>query len=480
MAQPLELRFLLKQIIPASPFASKTYLVGGCVRDRLLNQVVKDLDCVVEQPGGARQLAEYLHELNPKIISKPHELGAGYPIWQIVFKESFPFKGRVYDVGGCGLEIADTQKELFPDPQSRARITEYGTLMEDCKRRDFTCNMLYEDLTQGEIVDPSDCGVEDIKKGVLRGHPRVSLVKIFSDDPLRMLRLIRFRCRFGWKIDPKAMQALDVCRDRLKILSHERVRDELIKIIEDGKLYQALELLRETRILNVLFPEFLPMIGCEQDATYHSEGDVWVHTCLVVKNAPKTLTLQLAALLHDIGKPASRSLVGQRVKFIEHEKISTNMTTTFMTKWKFPQELTHQVARLVELHLRGGDVENWKGLKAARKLHRDAKDQLEDLLTLIEADSVSSYGLDGKPRGAHLPILRKTLADAVTIPIRKTPLLNGHDIMRFLGLSPGPRVKEIQDYLLELEDQYAEHAKALSREDAIEAIRQRFGNPLPS
>ena len=455
----------LGSVLRGHPLEKLVCFVGGCVRDRILQATaaLPDLDLVVESSGGAKALAEDLHRLRSDLFGNPHELGVGYPIWQVAFIGE-PFAGVV-------LQIADTQREMFPDPLTRQRISSFGSLAEDCARRDFSVNMLYQRVCDQQILDPSGIGLVDLKAGILRGYPGLSLDKAFSDDPLRMLRLIRFQCCFGWQIGTGVLDSVRRCAGRIQILSAERIRDEFIKIIHTGHLRRALELFAEGEILGPLFPELTPMIGCEQDHHYHSEGDVWVHTLAVIDAAPKNLELQLAALLHDIGKPATRSVVGDRVKFLGHEKISVQLGQEFLTRFKFERSLVQSVLKLVKLHLRGGDAMAWKSTKPARKLMRDVGAHLSQLLELIHADSRASLGPDGKPRLEHLAAIEKWLQLARLIPVAARPLLDGNTIMKALGVGPGPVVKKAQAWLTQIEDEYADLGKVLTVEDALRELK---------
>ncbi len=288
-------------------FAELVYIVGGAVRDYLLwGRTGPDLDIVVERSGGAEILAVALAHHWKDRASQPHALGQGYPIWQIILELPEEFRN---DVGAETLEIqiADTQSEMFPDPATRQRRARFGNLFEDCARRDFTVNMLYWSCEDARVVDPSGAGLTHLREGFLAAHPQVDATKMFRDDPLRMLRLLRFRSKLGFEVDPRLWPIFDAEFDRISILSAERVRDEILKLLPSGGLVGFLETLRERGHLKTLFPEFIPMIGCGQDRTYHSEGDVWTHTMMVISQAPRTPALQLAALLHDTGKPATRS-----------------------------------------------------------------------------------------------------------------------------------------------------------------------------
>jgi poly(A) polymerase len=405
-------------------------------------KVGPDLDLVVERSGGAETLARELARVFGDASSRPHALGQGYPIWQIVVTLPAELALRA-GFPSVEVQIADTQKEMFPDASTRQRVTRFGDIDEDCARRDFTVNMLYWDLRAAELVDPSGRGLADLELGRLAPHPRVDPAKIFSDDPLRMLRLLRFRTKLGFEVDEALWRAFDREFARVSILSPERVRDEILKCAPYG-LAAFFETLAARGVLDKIFPEFVPMLGCGQDKTYHSEGDVWVHTLLVMRNAPATPALQLAALLHDVGKPATREEAGERVKFLLHERVSTEIAREWLAKWRFARPLRERVLELVALHLRGGDVVNWKSLKPARKLLRDAGESLEELLQLIEADSRSSLGPDGVARVEHLPLLRQALQAALAVPEPKVPALSGKILMQHFGVAAGPEVKRLK------------------------------------
>jgi poly(A) polymerase len=462
-----------ERIHKASAINGRILLVGGSVRDHFVKihhahlsiPESLDLDLVVEAEGGAESLALALHRSAPDEFSVPHELGRGYPIWQLLWE--------VPRIGSVELQIADTQSEMFPDPNTRQRITRFGSLMEDCERRDFTVNMLYWDLQKRELLDPSGVGLEDLKRGWIRGHPRVSTRKIFRDDPLRMLRALRFHGRFGWPIAEETWSALREEFERVAILSPERVRDEILKMCEGGYFAEVLDLLQKESLLHHLIPEALPMVGCGQDTIYHSEGDVWVHTLMVMRAAPPNALLQLAAFLHDWGKPDTRAVREDgRVTFLNHEKFSTDRARAWLKKWRFPKELSEDVLTLVALHLRGGDVMAWKSLKPARKLLRDAGDQIENLLLLIEADSSASLGPDGKARLDHIPLLKKRIAEASSIASTPKSVVSGRRIMEEMGILEGPRIKVLKEQAQDLYEDALLKGQTLSESEIIELLKK--------
>jgi poly(A) polymerase len=456
----------LSRWLRESPFSPKTYFVGGCVRDELWGRPVKDLDLVVEEKDGAKNLSHYLHAKFPESVSTPHLLGAAYPIWQVV-------------IDGFDIQIADTHKESFPDSESRQRVVEFAPLEEDAARRDFTVNMLYRRVGDGELLDPSSAGLEDIQAKRLRCHPRAQAELIFRQDPLRILRLFRFAAILGARVDEELYQAAFRVRERLLLLSPERVRDEVLKAAAEGRLAEMLEALAQKEILATLFPEILAMASCEQDKIYHSEGDVWTHTLLVMKNSPPGALAQFAALLHDAGKPATRSVHGERVKFLGHELVSAAIARDFLKKWRFPLKLSAEIEKLILLHLRGGDVRLWKSLKPARKLLRDAGEALDALLDLIEADSKSSLDATGQARVDHLPVLRKALQDAaLDAPVNKRAILSGNEIMELLAIPSGPSIKILLEALLDAEDEAVAQREAWNKEIAAAWLKQRAASLL--
>lgn len=476
LSNPPELWNYLSEVLSKlSQIEGRVCLVGGSVRDFLKDgKVGADIDLVVEEQGGAEHLAQALRTHWNESSSDAHALGAGYPIWQLVVK--IPANLSL-GFDKIEIQIADTQKEMFPDPTTRQRITRFGNLNEDCARRDFTVNMLYYDLRSQEVLDPSNAGLHDLQARRLASHPKVDAQKIFADDPLRMLRLLRFRSSHSFEVDAGLWLAFDATFSRVGILSAERVRDEILKVIGSGGLADFMDEIRARGRLAEIFPEFAPMPGCGQDKTYHSEGDVWVHTLMVMRNAPRTPELQLAALLHDVGKPATREEKGERVSFILHERHSTGIAKDWLTKWRFGRDLRERVLTLVALHLRGGDVNTWKSMKPARKLIRDAGAALPELLDLIEADSRSSLGPDGKARTQHLPLLRARLDEASRLSQPARPALSGHVIMDYFSLGPGPRLREIKDLAEEVREDMIVAGENPTEEQILQKVAVLMKNP---
>lgn len=471
----------LKAFLPGTPYANKTHAVGGYVRDQYLRLLkndpkieAKDLDIVVDMKDGAEKLTHYIYEQleEKESVSQPRQLGKGYPIWQITFKEDIKYKGETYKTKGAVVEFADTMKESYPDPESRQRKTEPGTLKEDIERRDFTVNQMLKDLTTGEFEDLTGVSKEDIKKGVLRGHPNVPLDKMFNNDPLRMLRLFRFSIKYDWDIPMAVLRAVKRNAERITIVSSERIMGELEKIMKLGKLSRAIKLMSATGLLKHILPEVEALKGVKQREDYHSEGDVYRHTLMVLKNAPPGVENQIAALLHDVGKPATTKLIEDKITSKGHEDVGADMAEAIMKRLKFDNDATERVKKMVKNHMRAHSLGRASGPKAIRKFIRDVGDELIDaVLYLAEADEL------GKIPATHdIPDLRKRIDEIKkeTPKITKEPVLNGTEIMELLGIPTGPEVGRAKKILIELEDDYAEKGKTLTKDDARQELVKEF------
>ena len=434
------------------PFTGTVFSVGGYVRDSILGIQSKDLDIVVEMPDGAKRFTEALHNLFPAQTSRPLALGAGYPIYHLSFKGDIHYQGKVFKTKDAEVDFADSQYESFPDPNTRQRITTFGGIADDIRRRDFTCNMLMRNISTGLLVDLAS-SEGDIHRGILRGHPKVPLDKTFSDDPLRMIRLIRFQCKFGWHIPFSVLKAVKRNAPRIQIVSGERIYGELIKIISYGNLHRAIRLMDTTGLLPYVFPEVTALKGVH-GKDHHAEGDAYVHTLIVTQNAKPTLIDQMAALLHDIGKVQTRKQDGEKIRFHGHEPLSAEMTDVVLRRLKFDLDSITTIKKVISFHLRACNYTEWSG-KAVRKFIRDCGDELDSILNLMEADVLGCFKPDGKHHDNYVPILKEMIKKANEVPITKEPVLDGQEIMDILKISPGPLIGKYMKELRELDDEYA-------------------------
>lgn len=431
--------------IRGTRFQGDLFLVGGAVRDELLGLPQKnDFDLVTRQ--SAPELAELLWEKRVSDIAP-----VTYP----------RFGTAMVRVHGIAIELVTARRESYSE-ESRKPVVEPATYLEDAQRRDFTANTLMRDLESGELVDPLGVGKRDLEAKILRTP--LDPVATFHDDPLRMLRAVRFRWQLGFEPAPGLYEAIRETRERLFIVSYERIRDELLKILARPTAPQALQEILDLGLTDIIAPEFEAMAGVEQGHFHHL--DVWKHTLLVMENlwaigsrnsalgAPNaqsltpSLTLILAALFHDIGKPQTRMIDAEgRTRFFGHDDLGAEMTRRILRRWKLAERDIEPVALLVRHHMRLGNGTQFTKA-AARRLIRDLGDHVDDLLWLVEADASS---LAPGVRKLDLDPIRARLAEVQNETPREVlqSPLSGEEIMAILGLEPGPGVGKWKNLLIE-------------------------------
>ncbi|MFF0221708.1 CCA tRNA nucleotidyltransferase [Streptomyces sp. NPDC004629] len=411
-------------------------LVGGSVRDALLGRLGNDLD--------------FTTDARPEDVLKIVRRWAD-AVWEVGI--AFGTVGAQKD--GYQIEVTTYRSEAY-DRTSRKPEVSYGDSIEaDLVRRDFTVNAMAVALPEKEFIDPHG-GLADLAARLLRtpATPEDS----FSDDPLRMLRAARFAAQLDFEVAPEVVTAMKEMAGRIEIVSAERVRDELNKLILSANPRKGLSLLVDTHLADHVLPE-VPALRLERDE-HHRHKDVYDHTLIVLEQAialeedGPDLTLRLAALLHDIGKPRTRRFEKDgRVSFHHHEMVGAKMTKKRMTALKYSNDLVKDVSRLVELHLRfhGYGTGEWTD-SAVRRYVRDAGPLLDRLHKLTRSDCTTrnkrkavalSRAYDGlEDRIAQLQ--EQEQLDAIR------PDLDGNQIMEILGVEPGPVVGKAYKHLLEL------------------------------
>ncbi|GED85936.1 CCA tRNA nucleotidyltransferase [Streptomyces sp. 6-11-2] len=418
-------------------------LVGGSVRDALLGRLGNDLD--------------FTTDARPEDVLKIVRPWAD-AVWEVGI--AFGTVGaqkqaRVGDVDRCfQIEVTTYRSEAY-DRSSRKPEVSYGdSIEEDLVRRDFTVNAMAVALPEKTFIDPHG-GIGDLEARVLRtpGTPEES----FSDDPLRMMRAARFAAQLDFDVAPEIVTAIKDMAGRIEIVSAERVRDELNKLILSAHPRKGLTLLVDTGLAGHVLPE-LPALRLESDE-HHRHKDVYDHTLIVLEQAmaleeEPDLALRLAALLHDIGKPRTRRFEKDgRVSFHHHEVVGAKMTKKRMTALKYSNELVKDVSRLVELHLRfhGYGTGEWTD-SAVRRYVRDAGPLLDRLHKLTRSDCTTR----NKRKAAALSRAYDGLEERITQLQEREELdairpdLDGNQIMEILGVKPGPAVGKAYKYLLEL------------------------------
>lgn len=453
----------LVSIIKGSKWEGHVFCVGGMVRDEIMGKPIKDIDLVIDLPNGGVEFAKWATEQlgsfkdgsNPVI----------YPTYGTA-----KFIVKIPDAPGFfeDVECVQTRKEQYHNETSRNPECAYGTIEEDCMRRDLTINALYKDIVSGELIDLTGKGLDDIKNHVIRTpcDPDV----IYDDDPLRMLRCIRFACRYGWNIEENTWNGIKKNANRIKIISQERITDEINKILTTGYPDKGLTMLLDCGLLRHVLPEFMETVDMTQNA-YHF-GTVWEHTLAVVKEVKWGLAGKLAALFHDIGKIKTRTIDENGiVHFYRHELVGAKLVEKIMRRMKYPNGTIERVKTAVLNHMRtksyGNDCK--ASDKTLRKLQYDLADDYYLTLALIDADNKSHAPEHCLPNQVRLILERTekmknngTLCTKILMPV------NGDDVMRLKGLNPGPRVKE---YLEGLKNIFLENPK-ITREEMLNKLKQ--------
>ncbi|MDQ1402515.1 MAG: poly(A) polymerase [Actinomycetota bacterium] len=407
----------------------RLYLVGGAVRDAILGRAEPDLDFTTD--------------------ARPDEIEALVRGWaDVVWTQGKRFGTIGAKKGDQVYEITTHRAEAY-SPDSRKPDVVFADAVEaDLSRRDFTVNAMALELPAAELVDPFG-GVADLAAHRLRTPLRPE--ESFSDDPLRMLRAARFIAGYGLVPDDDVVEAVRSMHARIEIVSAERIRDELDKLIVVDQPGAGLWFLVHTGLAAEFLPE-LPALALEQDPIHHHK-DVLAHTIAVVERASQDRILRLAALFHDVGKPKTRSIGPEGVSFHHHEVVGARMTRDRMRALHYANDDIEQVTRLVELHLRfhGYQSDVWSD-SAVRRYARDAGDLIDRLNELTRCDCTTRNQRRAAELAHRMDQLESRLVELAAEEELKAirPDLNGVQVMEQLGLRPGPEVGQALAFLLEL------------------------------
>lgn len=408
------------------------YLVGGSVRDAFLDVPTKDLDFATD--AAPQETAEIV---------------AGWASNVFRVGEQFGTIGAVH--GGKVYEITTFRSDVYREDSRKPRVEFSDNIETDLSRRDFTVNAMAiripsEPGAEPEMVDPFN-GLADLATKVIRTpvDPEVS----FGDDPLRMLRLFRFVATLGFAPDAAAAAAVATMRERLAVISSERIRDELIKLMVGEYVTDGLWGLLRSGLAGEFLPE-VTALELEQDPLHHHK-DVLAHTIAVVAKTSPDATLRLAALFHDVGKPATREFGSNGVSFHHHEVVGARMTRERMRTLRFPKDMVRNVSQLVFLHMRPHTYKMGWTDSAVRRYVRDAGDLLPQLNELVRCDVTTRNQKRARAIERRIDELEQRIDE-----LRKQeeldalrPPIDGNEVMAYLGLDPGPAVGEAMRLLLE-------------------------------
>ncbi|MFN2506457.1 MAG: CCA tRNA nucleotidyltransferase [Acidimicrobiales bacterium] len=456
---PERIKLLLDEVAPlADRFADAgfhLYLVGGTVRDAILNRSLDELDLdftTDARPDGIERLLS----------------GWADAVWT---------QGKRFGTIGArkdarDYEITTHRAEAYTPDSRKPDVAFADAVEEDLARRDFTVNAMALSVPDLKLIDPHG-GTSDLAARALRTP--LSPQESFTDDPLRMLRAARFISGYDLEPVPELVDAVTALRSRLSIVSGERIRDELDKLLKVEHPGKGLWFLVDTGLAAEFLPE-LPALALEQDPVQRHK-DVLAHTIAVVEKTRPDKVLRLAALLHDVGKPKTRAFGPEGVTFHHHEVVGARLAEARMRVLHYPAEEIEDVRRLVELHLRfHGYGETWTD-SAVRRYVRDAGDLLDELNELTRCDCTTRNRAKARDLDRRMDNLEARIADLRTREELEAlrPDLDGHQVMEHLGLAPGRDVGQALAFLLELrlEEGPLGEEEARRRLDEWWAERQR-------
>jgi len=419
------------------------YFVGGCVRDLLIGIAPQDYDIATS----ARP--EDVMAFFPETI----RVGAQFGVVLVVVQQA--------DEKPIHAEVATYRSDVgYTDGRHPDAVRYSNTAQEDVQRRDFTVNGLLLDPITDEVIDYVG-GRADLQRKIIRtiGEPH----QRFREDKLRMLRAVRFAARLGYHIDPGTMAAIRELAREIHMVSRERIRDELDKMLTEGHARRCFELLDESGLLQEVLPEVSALKGVEQPPQYHPEGDVWMHTLMLLDGLEKGSPQSLAwgVLLHDIGKPPTFREAPDRIRFDGHAEVGTRMAEQICRRLRLSNDITEQVSALVANHMRFGDVKKMKESTLKRFIRLP---KFDEHLELHRLDCSASH------RDLSLyQFVREKLENTPEEEIRPAPLISGQDLIQN-GWTPGPRFRTV---LQAVEDAQLE-GTLHTREEAISFVQTNF------
>jgi len=429
----------------------QAYFAGGCVRDTLLGLVPADYDVATDATP-----PEVM-----RIFPQTYAVGAQFGVVLVPAPEDLPAPLTPSEHPNY-VEVATFRNDgAYSDGRHPDAVRYSKDPKEDVQRRDFTINgLLMDPLADDRVLDFVG-GRNDLAAGVVRAIGNAE--HRFQEDKLRMLRAVRFAARFQYVIERESFAAIQRLASLIHQVSRERVRDELTKMLTEGHARAAFESLDRSGLLREVLPEIDRMHGVEQPPQFHPEGDVWIHTMLLLEKLPPkcSRTLAWGTLLHDVGKPPTFRVAPDRIRFDGHVEVGVRMAEDICHRLHFSNEDTKQIAALVANHMRFTDVERMKQSTLKRFMRLP---KFEEHLELHRIDCLSSHGSLNM-----YDFVRQRLQESSEEEIRPAPLVNGEDLIR-LGYKPGPGFREM---LSAVEDAQLE-GSLRNREEALAFVRREF------
>jgi len=458
----------LSKMVKKSPFKGKVYIAGGYVRDQVMGLNPKDIDLVVALPDGGIKFAEWIckkvgvYKKGSNPVIYPKFGTAKFQLYKVIHKG--------LDISDLEFEAVMTRSEEY-ERGSRKPKVKAGTLAQDVERRDFTVNSLLKDLTTGEVLDLTGMGHKDIARGVIQTplNPDV----IFSDDPLRMLRAVRFTVKYGWDLPMFMIKAMKRNANTLPTISNERIRDELNKMLVSKNPKQAIRIMQVTGLIKHVMPELEVLRGLKQNK-YH-KWDAMGHTLEVLAKTKPSVITRLAGLMHDIGKADAQTIIDGEIHFYKHELISADIAGSIMKRLSYDNAIIKAVKTAIGNHMRlkqSGSEGEIISDKALRKLKKDLGAHLEDTLNVIHADNEShadAYNLPKQIGGIKDRLDKLDMGSGGTLALP----IDGNDIIARYKLDQRTQGRLVGQIKATVEDAVLENPK-LTKSQAFKITDKAF------
>jgi poly(A) polymerase len=435
----------------------EAYLAGGCVRDLLLGREPEDYDVATSATP------DIVLDMFPRTFA----VGAHFGVVLVASEIGGACEDGVV-AERCVTEVATFRSDgVYSDGRHPDEVRYTKTAEEDVQRRDFTINgLLLDPLREAgdlrsEVIDYVG-GLDDLEAGVVRAIGRPE--KRFEEDQLRLLRAVRFAARFGFEIEPATLAAIRKLAARIHAVSRERIREELTKMLTEGHARRAFELLDETDLLVQVLPEISRMKGVAQPPQFHPEGDVWIHTLMLLEQLEPgcAMTLAWGALLHDVGKPPTYREAPDRIRFDGHVDVGVAIGAEICRRFRFSNDETEQILALIENHMRFADAPRMKASTLKRFFRLE---NFPEHLTLHRMDCLAAH------RNLEIwNFVRERYESMPEETVRPVPLITGRELIA-AGYAPGPAFKEV---LRAVEDAQLE-GSITTQEEAMALAREKLG-----
>lgn len=448
----------LRGLIEGTQWEGHVFAVGGCCRDEILGSPIKDVDLAIDLPGGGIDFAMWLHEKD-LTVKEP-----------TCFKTFGTAMLRLKAYPDDEIELVQTRAEKYTDSTRRDPTVVFGPIEQDCARRDLTINALYYDISRRRMLDILGTSIDDIHRGIIRTPADPDTT--FDDDPVRILRAVRFSARYGWPIEEATLEAMRRNVARLEIVRRERMAAEFDKMLVGPRPDVALRLLEQIGALPYVMPQLQAMVGVEQGPS--QKGDVWEHSLEVMRRMPPVAVLRMAGLLHDIGKPSCRTVAANgQPRFYGHERRCRGIVHAALRHLHYDSSFIEKVLFLITNHMQakswGPHAEHMTDQALRRLQYRCvSNERFRRLMALIDADNCSSAPEAAMPEQTAAIIERSDslVAEHKALFSHRCPF-NSKQIRRITGASRDADLEPYRDFLFEL----AVEDPTLSRK----ALERRLG-----